>query len=464
QNKSLHAITAIGVARQRQTLKNQPEDAEILLGGLYFEYGLIDEAEEILTQLLDEKTTDETKNIIWFNLARVQYHKNNYQQAEQLLSRISESLSAQRQAQKITILTNIHIQNQLFEQAAKSASMINPDTVWSAYSEYNLGVSLSTAEQHEQAQQWLSKLISRQTQDEEIRALQNAARLVSGLISLRQNQPADAIKYLGDIDTSSPLTNKALLATGWAWSQLSNPEKALTYWLTLAEKEQDDGATQEAYLAIAYAYEQLGSNALAIQHYEQALKKLDRTLRNLEKATQSIEQMELINVLYRDNIIQPGLHNSFDRNLPEHISTPFLHQMFAGKAFQQALLNYQQLLEIHNSLIQWKNDVPAFELMLVERINSFQSKRKLVTKTTDFSELEKLQQKRDRLAQEVKQIEQNDDYFALADEDERDYLEQLNELQNLISKLERHQDLSEEKQKFRLMSGLLEWDISTDYP
>ena len=34
----------------------------------------------------------------------------------------------------------------------------------------------------------------------------------------------------------------------------------------------------------------------------------------------------------------------------------------------------------------------------------------------------------------------------------------------LISKLENQQDLSNEKEKLRIMSGLLQWDISTDYP
>lgn len=464
QDENMHAITALEVAKQKQTLKNQPEDAELLLGSLYFDYGLVDKSEKILTRLLDTDTSEESRNRVWFNLARVQYQNNNLQQAEQLLSQISNTLAPQRQAQKQYILTNIQLRNQQNDKAAESASLVDSDSVWSAYSEYNLGVSHNETEQNQQAQQWLMKLISRDSQDEELRSLQDAARLVAGLRALRQNQPEDSIKFLGKIQTSSPLTNKALLATGWAWSQLSEPQKALTYWLTLTDKNQHDGATQEAYLAIAYAYEQIGNNILAIQHYELALQQFDKTLVELNKASDSIAQMDLINTLYQHNIIQPGNRRSYAKGLPEHISTPFLHQMFAGKAFQQALLNYQELLEIHNSLIHWKNELPALELMLVERKNSFQGKRELVEQTTDFTQLEKLQQQRDEFAQEVHRIEQEKDYLALAGEDEVDYLEQLDDVMRLITRLEKDQELSDEIYKLKIMSGILHWEISTDYP
>ncbi|MBT3721930.1 MAG: tetratricopeptide repeat protein [Gammaproteobacteria bacterium] len=464
QDKKLHAITTLEVAKQRQVDQIQPEDMDLLLGGLYFEYGLPEDSEQLLTHLLDDKTATEIKNRTWFNLARVQYEKNNYQQAEALLTRITETLTPQREAQKHYFLTNIYIKNQQFEQAAETVSQINSESLWSAYSEYNLGVSLNTTQQNQQAQQWLLKLISRQAVDDELRSLQDSARLVLGLTSLRQKQLQDSLKYLGGIHTSSPLTNKALLATGWAWSRLLNHQKALDYWFALVDKKQLDGATLEAYLAIAHAYEKLNNNDLAIQYYEQALQIFSTSLNNMDKAIDSINEMELINTLYQDKIIQPTLESSLENKLPQHFTTPYLHNMFASKEFQQAILNYQELLEIHSSLIKWKSSLPAFKLMLTERENSFESKRELLKQITDFKQLEQLQQQRDALAQEVQRIKQSEDFFALANEDETDYLEQLEDIYNLISKLQSHQDMSDEIQKYRLLSGLLRWELNTDFP
>ncbi len=464
QQKKLQAITTLEVAKQKQTLQNQPEDSSFLLGSLYFEYGLSEDSEQIFSQLLNEKTDPTIKNRIWFNLARVQYEKNNYQQAEALLTRISEILSAQREAQKHYFLTNIHIHNQQFEHAAKSASQINTESLWSSYAQYNLGISVSTSEQSQNAQQWLLKLINRQPVDNELASLQDSARLALGLILLRQNQPQQSLQYLGGIQTSSPLSNKALLATGWAWSRLSNHQKALDYWFSLADKKQLDGATLEAQIAIADAYEQLNNKRTSIHYYQQALQQFKKALNNMDKAIDSINEMDLINTLYRDEIIQPTVKSSLDKKLPQHFSTAYLHQMFASKSFQQAILNYQELIEIHNALIQWKSSLPALQLMLTERINSFENKRELLKQTTDLKQLEQLQIQRDELAQEVNRIKQSADFFALANEDETDSLEQLEDIKALLSKLESHQDLSDEKQKYRLLSGLLQWNLNTEFP
>ena len=145
-----------------------------------------------------------------------------------------------------------------------------------------------------------------------------------------------------------------------------------------------DGATLEAYLAIAHAYEKLKNNDLAIRYYEQALQVFSTSLNNMDKAVDSINEMELINTLYQDKIIQPTLESSLENKLPQHFATPYLHNMFASKEFQQVILNYQELLEIHGSLIQWKSSLPAFELMLTERENSFESKRELLKQITDL--------------------------------------------------------------------------------
>ncbi len=464
QDQKLRAITELGVAKQRQTLKNQPDDAELLLGGLYFEYGLPEDSEQILTRLLNEKTDAATTNRVWFNLARVQYEKNNYKQAEELLARISEQLPASREAQKNYMLSNVYINNQQFDQAAKMTSLIRPESNWSAFSQYNLGVALTNTEQLLQGQLWLTKLISRQTEEAELHSLQDAARLLLGLNALRKNLPDESIKYLSNIQADGAFTNRALLATGWAWSKLSNPRKALTYWLTLAEREQHDGATLEAYLAIANAYEQLDNKPLAIQHYELALLKFDASLNKLDEAVESIVNMELVNTLYSENINKPGIQNTIAESLPEYIATPYLHQVFASKDFQQTLLNYKELIEIHNALISWKSNLPTLQLMLLERINSFENKRQLIAQTSDFTQLKNLQQQRDLLALKVRRIKQNSDYYALANEDEIDYLEQLEDLKVVFEKLQNQHDLTEEKEKFRIMSGLLQWNISTDYP
>jgi len=174
--------------------------------------------------------------------------------------------------------------------------------------------------------------------------------------------------------------------------------------------------------------------------------------------------MELIGTLHKDRIVEAGLQSSFETQLPQHFATRYLHHMFASKPFQQALINYQELLEIQHSLNQWEIDLPALQLMLNERRNSFESKRPLVEQTTDFNRLDEMKQQRNSLAEEVNRIKDSEDVLALANEDEVNYLEQLDDVKSLLNKLQDQRDLSEENEKYRLLSGLLYWDISTDFP
>jgi lipopolysaccharide biosynthesis regulator YciM len=464
QDKKLAAITDLTVAKEKGYVKNRPDDAELLLASLYFDYGLSDEAENIFSQLLDENTSVSVRNRVWYNLARVQYEYNNYVQAEELLSRISEKLTPLREAEKQYMLTNLHIQQQHFEKAEQAASSIKPEHIWSAYSEYNLGISLAADNNVDNAHKWLEQLISRPTDDNELLSLQDSARLVSGLSLLRQNRLDEAIEYFSAIRVSGVLSNKALLATGWAWSRKSDPQKALTYWNTLVDKAQVDDATMEAYLAIAYAFEQLGNKNMAAQYYASAAERFEQYIQAMDEFIVSIKQRDFIDTLTSDVMHQAGSGDITENRMLSYRATPYIQNIVSSKSFQAALRNHKELLEINNTLSQWKKNLPVLELMLVERRRSFKNKRPQVEKASDFKQLKYLQQQANTLAEEVNRIKQSQDDLALANEDEVDYLEQLEEISDLLSRLEGQRDLSEENEKYRILYGLLYWDISTDFP
>ena len=464
QGKNLDAITRIETARLQQRLNNQPEDAELLLGGLYFDYGLPDDAEQIFNSLLDQQIDNTIRDRIWFNLARVQYDQQQFDVARELLTRISAPLPEQREAQKQYLLVNLAIQQQDFEQAANAALKIPADNIWLAYSQYNLGVSLSSAGQHEQAQQWLSQLATPENSDEELLGLLDATHLALGLTALRQQQLDQSIQNFGNVRLSGPLSSKALLGTGWAWSGKQQPEKALTYWQALVNKQQQDGASHEAILAIAYAYEQLGNKPLATQRYVDVGNQYDRLLLDMDDIILRIEDGELLAALLDQRVVEDGNSNVFDRTPPQASATAYIHPMLASKNFQQEIQHYQELLDIQQSLQQWQESLPVFVLMLAERRQAFENKKPLVQQSTDFDQLDKIQQQRDDMAAEVARIEQQEDYSALANENETDYLDQLGVIDSIINKLQGQRDLSEEQDKYRLLSGLLKYQMETDFP
>jgi len=463
QQKKLAAITELTVADEKGMLKNQRADADLLLGSLYFEYGLPKQTADIFNQLLEHELSTETRHKVWFNLARVEFEQENFDQAEEYLSRLKQPLSAAQESQRHYIQSSLQLNNGQLADAIQSASAIKPDDSWYAYAQYNLGIAQIAAGDSASGLNRLKALAELKTRDKELLALQDAANLVVGLIAMSQNNPDDGLAQLRKISIKSPLTSKALLATGTAWSRKNEPEKALAYWQLLIKRGQPDRATLEASLVTADAYEQLGNKALAAQAYDLAVKLYEQQSLQLDQIIDSIPALELYNSLPDDRLFSEATIGSLKNNPALFKTLTTLQQTITGQPFQQALQQYRELLEIADTMATWEGSLPAFELMLRERRQSFTSKQPLVEKALDLQQLDQYQHQRQSLAAEVNRIEQQQDFLALANATETDYLQQLDEVKSLLERLQQKRDVTQEREKYRLLFGLLYWDISTDF-
>ncbi|MBL7000551.1 MAG: hypothetical protein ISR73_11865 [Gammaproteobacteria bacterium] len=463
QHKKLAAITELTVADEKNMLNNQRADADLLLASLYFEYGLPQQTALIFNQLLEHNLAPETQHNVWFNLARVEYEQENFELAEDYLSRLLQPLPAQQESQRYYIQSSLQLNNGQLDDAITSASAIKAGDSWYAYAQYNLGIAQIAARETEKGLQRLKSLSALKTTDKETLALQDSANLVSGLILMNQNRLDDALAQLRKISIQSPVTNKALLATGTIWSRKNEAKKALAYWQLLIKRHQPDRATLEASLLTAGAYEQLGNRTLAAQAYDLAVKLYQQQSTQLDDMINSIPRLQLYTALPEDRLLSASAIATLksDPLLFKTLST--LQQTISASPFQQALQQYRELQEIADSIARWKDSIPAFKLMLHERRQSFAGKQPLVLQALDLQQLESFQQQRSALAEEVNRIEQQQDFLALANASESDHLAQLDEVKALLARLPQDRDLSTERQQYRLLYGLLYWDISTDF-
>lgn len=465
QDDPLAAITEIEAGKYRQRFEHQADDAELLLGSLMYDYGLASESQQIFEAMLSgEDTPVEVLDRIWFNLSLLHYDQGNWEQSLSLISNIGESLPEYREAQMLSVLTNLHIGKQEFALAEKAVSRIDPDNSWRYFSAYNLAVGFNRQGQVEKSRQWLNQIAELNTDDQELMTLRDNAYLSLGLISLQQSQNEQAIEELSRIRLSAPYTSRGLLGSGWAWSRKGDQDRAISYWLTLSEGDKADIATQEAHLGIAHALEQQDKISQATRYYETAAQKFDEQLSMLQVLEDSINSDDLIVALHSQGLVNDK--ERFGLLLESTLSpiVPYLYELFASKEFQQQVVNYRELLDIQNSLLAWQNELPAFELMLDERRASFELKKPLLEQTTDFEQLQQLKQQRDLLAQEVERIETEQDAAALANEDESDYLLQVEQVDQLLSQLEATRDVSEEREQFRVLRGLLEYELAVKFP
>jgi hypothetical protein len=274
--------------------------------------------------------------------------------------------------------------------------------------------------------------------------------------------PEDALESLSRIRLEGPLSNQALLASGWAWYQLEQFDKASNPWRLLIRRNAVDAATQEAILAIPANYAKTEQNTLAVRHYEIAIKQFELQIELLNNAVGTIENDGLIAALQENALLYD--RSSLQRLPPSSNVTPQLHILMASTEFQRELKRYQELIDIRTSLGYWGNNFPALELMLMERRQRFEQKLPLMQQSTSFDQLEQIRERRERFAEQVNAIRSSGDYLALATPEEEEHLQRLQRVATSIVKVAPENNTAYQQDMFRLLSGLLHYEMATDYP
>jgi len=462
QDNELAAITQLMVAEERPRTRTQTDEADLLLADLYYGYGLYEESRQLFARLLSDEVSGSVENRIWFNLARLRYQQGFFDHARDLLSRIDDRLPAAIEAERKYLLTNLYLGNRQYKDAAKISNQINSKSIWKTYARYNLGVSMIEDEGFDKGKNALESLGKMEVQTPELVALRDRANLSLGLKLLRMERPESALESLSRIRLEGPLSNQALLASGWAWYRLDQFDKALIPWRVLLRRNAVDAATQEAILAIPASYAESGQESLAVRNYEVAAKQFDAQLILLNNSIESIENDGLIAALREDAIL-------FDRsslqNLPPSSDvTPQLHNLLASTEFQREIKRYQQLTDIRISLQHWGNSFPALELMLDERRRAFEQRLPMLQQSTSFENLESLVERRIQFGEQVTTIAASEDYTALASPDEQDHLQRLQRVATSIDKLAPGRNTAYQQDMLRLLSGLLHYELANEYP
>ena len=462
QDDNLAAITQLMIAEHRALKSDRQDEAKLLLADLYYDYGLYEESRAIFAELLSAEVSESIQSRIWFNLARLRYEQGHFDHARDLLSRISERLPDGIEAERKYMLTNLYLGNRQYQEASDLSNQISSRSIWKVYAKYNLGVSLLEDGNYDQGKNLLARIGEMEASSTELRGLRDRANLSLGLKQLRLDQPQEALESLSRIRLEGPLSNQALLASGWAWYRQDQLDKALNPWRLLIRRNAVDAATQEAILAIPANYAKAEQDTLALRHYKIAVKQFNLQLELLDDTVATIENNGLISALQENALLYD--HDSLQRLPPSSEVTPQLHILLASTKFQREIKRYQELFDIRFSLGYWGNNFPALELMLAERRQRFKQKLPLLQQSTSAEQLSEFRQRREEFAKQVNAIQLNQDYLALATPEEADHLERLQRVASSIQKVAPEQNTAYQQDMFRLFSGLLHYEMETDYP
>jgi hypothetical protein len=460
QQKYFTALGHLMAAQQLGQVPHDADEAELLRGGLFLSYGLHVEAGRIFERLIAAGAPPAVRDRAWFYLAKIRYQRGYQDQAEQALASIGGRLPGDLEDQR-QILHAILLMNQRrYREAAEQLAGLRGKSDWIRYGRFNLGVALVRGGDSERGIALLDQLGKEPAATEELKSLRDKANVAIGYIYLQAGQPERARQALDRVRLDGLASNKALLGMGWVYSALGKQDKALVFWNELKQRDQLDTAVQESLLAAPYALGKLGALRQSLQEYERAIAIYTREMQRIDTAIEGIRAGQLgTSLLDQDTGEETGWFWKLDA-LPNRREFEYLATLLASHDFQEALKNYRDLRFLQGRLNRWSSDVVAFQDMLATRRAAFRQRLPEVMKSARMRGQPHIVAERDRLAAELEHIDHDNDGEALATDKEK---AQLDRLESVRSRLSRKASADEEWERYRVLRGLLRWDIETDF-
>lgn len=296
-------------------------------------------------------------------------------------------------------------------------------------------------------------------------ALRDKANLTLGNYLLELGLPQLARGHLERVSLYGPLSNKALLWTGWADMALEDYERALVPWTELQKRDATDAAVQEALLALPYAYAQLEAYSRSALLYGEAVDKFDHEITRLDSSIDSIHKGKLRQALLQD----PQERNSrfFEslRQTPDAPETRYLLDLMASHDFQESVKNYRDLESLRLNLENWLANIKAYQDLVEVRRRYYEPLLPGVESRfqTQDALMQSVLLRREEAARQLASAQRRRDTWTLAGRGELAARRKLDQLQYVAGRLPEQPGLVRARARIKRLQGVLRWQVETGY-
>ncbi len=464
QQNYFSALTTLMTAQHFERLPHHNDEAELLRGGMLLSYGLHRQAGEIFQALIDAGAAPAVRDRAWFYLAKIRHQRGYLAEAEEAMSRIQGRLPGDLEDER-RVLHALMLQREgRHAEAVAALRQASLRSSWAAYGRYNLGVALIQAGDRDAGVTLLDELGRDRARGEEMAALRDKANVALAFAFLQSETPARAKPYLDRVRMNGLMSNKALLGLGWTHAALNQPERALVPWSELAQRATVDTAVQESLLAVPFAYGKLGAHKQSLAGYELALAAYSREIERLDQSIEAIRRGSLVENIIRNN---PGDESGWFwriSRLPDTPESRYLAELLASHAFQEGMKNYRDLRFLADNIGRWTQQSAIYRDMLATRRQGYTERLPRVTAGEHALDIERLRAARTKYVEELERIEREEDAGALASDKEQALAARLERLRRGAGTLTDAEQRAQMQEKQRLLSGLLNWDLSAKYP
>ncbi len=465
QDKELDALTRLLAYDHWQRLPHHEEEAQLLMGSLYLQLGMHNQAGELFERLLTNDVPTGVRNRAWFYLAQIWYARGYLDKADAALRKINGRMSAELEARKELLFANVLMHEGRFDEAIRLLSTWRGAAIWSAYARFNLGVALVRTQRLADAEPFLAGVGSMIADSTEMLALRDRANLALGFAYLQGNQPAKALPALARVRLNGPYSDKALLGTGWADAALGNYQGALTPWMELRSRNLLDAAVQESYLAVPYAFGKLNANAQAADYYERAIESFTTEDGRLDAAIARIDQGDMLKRVLaadeeRDSERAPRAGWFWQlKDLPDAPESRYLYAVLAGHDFQEGLKNYRDMVYLHSTLARWGDSMEAFQDMIDARDRAYAERVPRAQELLASGAVDHLQQRDVVLQDQLRDVIARHDVAALGTDAERVQWARVRRVEAAVGSVPDTPESPEVHERLALVKGVLQMSL-----
>lgn len=493
QQDYIPAITELMVADARDGIHGHGNNPELIAGGLSLAFGMQNHAEQLFSQLLNDKSRPQNvRDAAWFYLGKLQYAKGDWAGSASSFSRVSDKFNEDLLAEMHSLQINLQIkQNNLAPLSIKQIEK-NKLSQWEPYALYNLGAANARNGDLKTAKEFFNELTNlsfdnnSQSRTEYLTLLDKTHTAI-GYTYLQDKSYSAAIEEFRKVRLDGMESNQALLGYGWAAIAQEKYVEAIKPWQVLQQRSLLFPAAQEALLALPFAYEKLNAPGDALREYENAEKLLDQEINLVRDMRATLTAGELLTLVSSKPVSASALKELEKKNEPGTLTaliaddgqnwlklsgtsviktrSIYLRELFAQNDFQSAVLDLRDLLKLQKLLLDWQPKLAAYTELLQQKQAWRQQKEQQVSQESLVQKQADMQKERDLLAARIAAIKANNDYIALADPQTRKFFASVERSTNTIERMKAAgQDTAEYENRLWVSRGILLWRAAQDFP
>lgn len=449
---------------QLDSLQYYIRQADFSVGDFELRYRMHLRAGRAIRAVLEADVDQPVKNEAAFRLARIEFQKDQPEDALNALERIHGTIPPDIKDDIEFLRANVYLALGRPADAVEVLRRLQSADDLQGFAAYNLGIALLQAGRTQEALRQLDKAGQIDSRAAPTAAIRDKSNMVLGSIMLQSTDYAHAQQAFDRVRLEGPFSNRALLSAGWAEVSARDYAKALVPWGTLIGRDPTDPAVQEAKLALPFAYSKLEVYGRAALLYGQALDSFGKELEKVDASIRSIRAGNFLKALVREEIRQDNLWVVRLRTLPDTPETFYLTDLMASNDFQTALQNYLDMEDLRRRLSSWQGGFDAFEdLIRLRRANYAPLLPQVDARFRELDSRMRVRvEQRDHLQKRLQDQLTAPRPALLATRDERLTLERLRRIDEAL----RHGsgDNGALRARTERLQGVLTWRLYTEYP